>query len=68
MSCELLALLAIAVNSVVDSACTRLKVGKSKEVCVSFKHRGASGNPVNSVNVCNLPACLLKALSQQCED
>lgn len=62
MSCELL--LATAVNSVLDCACTRWKVGKSKEVWLNFEHPGASGNSLDSVNMCNLPACLLKALSQ----
>lgn len=65
MGCELL--LATAANLVVDSVHARLKVGRGKQVWMSFEHQGASKNPVNNVNVCNLPACLPKVLSQQCE-
>lgn len=41
----------------VDYACTRWKVGKSKEVWVSFEHQGASANSLSNISMCDLP-CL----------
>lgn len=63
VGCEFL--LAAAVKSAVGPACTRLKLGKKREVWVSCVCAGACGNTVNSV--CNLPACHPKMPSQHCE-
>lgn len=58
-------LLAAAVKSAAGLACTRLKLGKKREVWVSCVCAGACGNTVNSVR--SLPACHPKMPSQHCE-